>query len=169
MKLSNESRTESYYLLTINEAQFFKALASLVVPSGKDPKAEPGALEVGAVNYIDSTLYAFPPPVQQYFRDAIEMVNTLSKKRFNGNFIDLADVDKNIVLRELLLNPRTRERAFDLRSLALEGFYSDYHDPWYHGTTAWELTKFGGKRVSDVKKDWSFLKVWKDWQERRSE
>ena len=166
MKLSNQPRKESYYLLTPDEVKFFKALSSMIVPSGKDPKAEPGANEVGAANYIDSTLHAFPPPVQEYFRDCISVVNTLSIKKFQSDFAGLSDADKNIVLRELFLDPKTREKAFDLRSLALEGFYSDYHDPWYNGVTGWQFTKFGGKRVSDIKKDWTFLQVWKDWKEK---
>ncbi|MCL5068999.1 MAG: gluconate 2-dehydrogenase subunit 3 family protein [Thaumarchaeota archaeon] len=79
--MSNQPRKESYYLLTPDEVKFFKALSSMIVPSGKDPKAEPGANEVGAANYIDSTLHAFPPPVQEYFRDCISVVNTLSIKK----------------------------------------------------------------------------------------
>ncbi|MCL4518427.1 MAG: gluconate 2-dehydrogenase subunit 3 family protein [Thaumarchaeota archaeon] len=164
--MSGEARKENYYLLAQDEIRFFKAFSSLIVPSGKDAKTEPGALEVGVATYIDSTLDSFPPPVQQYFRDCISVVDSRSQNKFQSKFVDLSGADKNIVLRELFLDPKTRERVFDLRSLALEGFYSDYHDPWYDGATGWDFTKFGGKRVSDIKKDWSFLRVWREWNKK---
>ena len=145
---------------------FFKALCSNIVPEGADPKTEPGALTVGAINYIDSTLYGFSKDSQDYFRAAMTLVNKESEKKFFKNFGKLSQSDRNIVQRDLYLNPKTREIMFDLRSLVLEGFYSDYHDPQYQGMTAWEYIGFAGKRVSDLKKDWTFLKVWKEWRAR---
>lgn len=163
--MSKEAQRNKYNVLTPKEVKFFLAFSSLIVPSGEDPRSDPGASEVGTVNYIDSTLFAFPPPVQKYFKDAVALTNEISRQKFENDFADLSDANRSIILRELLLNPKTRERAFDLRSIVLEGFYSDYHDPWYRGVTPWELVRFGGKRISDVKKDWSFLKVWRDSQE----
>ena len=93
-------------------------------------------------------------------------MNDKSKERFSKNFTDLETTDQDLVLRGLFLDPRTRERTFDLRSIALEGFYSDYHDPWYYGVTPWELVRFGGKRISDLEKDWTFLKVWKEYKKK---
>jgi hypothetical protein len=123
---------------------------------------DPGSSEIGSIHYVDSTILDFPKEVQDYFRAIIELVNEKSRLRFRSSFADISDFDKSWIIRELFLNPKTRERIFDLRSLALEGFYSDYHDPWYRGITPWELVKFQGKRISGTKKDWSFLKVWRD-------
>jgi len=153
---------EQFYCLSSDEARFFKLFCSLIIPSGSDPVSDPGAWEVGSVNYIDSTLFDFPNEVQNYFRGIVELVNQRSQVRFHGSFANLSDFDKSWIIRELFLDPKTRERIFDLRSLALEGFYSDYHDPWYRGVTPWELVKFGGRRISGMKKDWNSLKVWKD-------
>ena len=118
------------------------------------------------MNYIDSTLADFPKPVQDYFREAIDLVNKASFDRFNREFCEINDFDRDFILKNLFLDPTTRERAFDLRSLVLEGFYSDYHDPTYNGTTAWGIVKFGGKRISDLKKDWNFLRIWRDYDEK---
>ncbi len=139
-----------------------------MIPTGKEPMTDPGALEVGSVNYVDSTLFDFPKEVQRYFRGIISQVNAKSRKKFGSDFCEISDSDKNLVLKSLFLDPKTREGVFDLRSIALEGFYSDYHDPWYRGITPWKLVKFEGKRISDLKKDWMFLKVWKDYDSGRT-
>jgi hypothetical protein len=52
--------------------------------------------------------------------------------------------------------------VFALRAVCLEGFYSDYRDPSYSGRTAWDILEFKGKRVDGIKKDWSFLKIYRD-------
>ena len=151
----------SFYFLTTDEAQFFRTFCSLIVPSGNN-SADPGAEEVGTINYVDSTLFDFPKEVQEYYRGAVTLVNEKAHQKSQVDFSLLSSSDKDWVLRQLFLDPETRERIFDLRSLALEGFYSDFHDPWYEGLTPWELVKFRGKRISELKKDWSFLKVWRD-------
>ena len=167
-KNGEKTSSPKFYFLNLPEARFFEALCSIIVPEGSDPLNEPGALTVGAINYIDSTLFNFPSEVQAYFREAIDTINKHSQSQFSKEFSDLSDPDKNIVLRGLYLDPKTRELSFDLRSLALESFYSDYHDPWYEGMSGWEFVQFGGKRISDIKKDWSFLKVWKEWNSEKS-
>ncbi len=166
-KLSASNEKIKTYFLTSDELQFFEVFCELIVPSGPDPKREPGAKEVGAANYVDSDLSTFPGEIQEYYRESIRLVDELSERKFGRSFVNLSNGDKNILLRDLYLNPKTRERMFDLRSLALEGFYSDYHDPWYEGVSGWEFTGFSGKRISDLKKDWTFLRIWKDWESKR--
>jgi len=139
----------------------------VIVPEGEDPTKDPGALTVGALYYIDSVLADFPRVVQEYFEAAVRLVSEISQSKFQRLFVDLPDSDKNMILREMYLNPRSREMMLDLRSLALGGFYSDYKSPWYNGITGWEYIKFGGKRISDIKKDWTFLRVWRDWEKSR--
>jgi Gluconate 2-dehydrogenase subunit 3 len=153
------------YFLTPDERAFFEALCETIVPSGTDQKVDPGALTVGALSYIDSSLCDSSTETQQYFRRTIELLNKKSLQCFSRNFVDLSSSDQNTLLRDFYLDSTTRERMFDLRSLVLEGFYSDYHDPTYEGITAWELLEFGGKRITELKKDWSFLKVWKDYKQ----
>jgi hypothetical protein len=162
--LSNDNSRRSYFFLTPEEVLFFESFCSFVVPTGPEPKKQPGAKEVGSVNYVDSTLFDFPKEVQEYFRGTVRMVNEKSTRRFGREFAGLSAEEKDRIVRELFLNHKTRERIFDLRSIALEGFYSDYRDPDYKGVTPWQLIKFGGKRISDLKKDWTFLRIWKDYE-----
>jgi hypothetical protein len=151
-----------FYFLSPDEVKFFHSFCSLIVPSGSDLVTDPGAREVGAIHYVDSTLLDFPKEVQGYFRSAVDLVNQRSRSHFQDEFSGISAYNKNWILRDLFLDPKTWERIFDLRSLALEGFYSDYHDPSYQGMSAWELVHFQGRRISGIKKDWSFLKIWRD-------
>lgn len=157
-----------FYFLSEEEARFFGALCSVIVPTGEVSNLSPGAAEVGSVNYIDCALLDFSKEVQDYFRQIVHLVNKASWDKFNQEFCEINDCNRDIVLKSLFLDPKTRERVFDLRSLVLEGFYSDYHDPSYNGTTAWSYIKFGGKRISDLKKDWSFLKIWRDFEQKQA-
>jgi len=152
-------KEEEYYFLTNEEARFFSTLSGLIVP-GKE--GEPGAKDVGGLSYIDSALLDLPKIVQDYYSGAIKALNFLSHSKFGNRFPELQKSEQNAALREFFLDQKTREMMFDLRSIVLESFYSDYHAPWYEGKTGWEFTGFSGKRISDLKKDWTFLRVWKD-------
>lgn len=150
------------YFLSEDECKFFEALCETIVPEGPDPATDPGALTIGAISYIDSLLYDLPKNSQQHFREAIKLLDKDCKNKFSKNFAEIKPEQRDSALRDFYFNSKTREMMFDLRSLVLEGFYSDYRDPSYSGVTAWEYIEFGGKRISDIKKDWSFLKAWKD-------
>lgn len=155
-----------YYLLSKEEARFFEALCETIVPEGADARSDPGANTVGGLTYIDSFLVSLPKEAQEYFKNSIQALDNVCEKKFSRKFADLAISERNKVLREFYLEPTSRESMFDLRSVALEAFYSDYHDPSYDGMTAWQYVGFGGKRISDIKKDWTFLRVWKDHEEK---
>lgn len=165
----SEAIPQNLYFLSNDESGFFEALCNTIVPAGQDQSVEPGAITVGAISYIDSSLFDFPKEVQEYFKKAIVQVDEKSTKTYSRKFKNLESSERDAVLRGFFLDPNTREMMFDLRSIVLEGFYSDYHDPSYEGITAWEYVGFGGKRISDLKKDWSFLKVWKERQSPRKE
>jgi hypothetical protein len=156
------NQSKNYYFLSDDEVSFFDSFSTFIIPTGKDPLAEPGAHEVGTVSYVDSILSEFPNEVQAHFRQSVQNVLAESRKKFMREFGLLNDIEKEQLLRSLHENHETRQLIFELRSLALEGFYSDYHDPSYDGLSAWKLINFGGKRISDLKKDWSFVRAWRD-------
>ena len=95
-----------------DEAKFFQAFCALVIPTGKEPMTDPGALEVGSVNYVDSTLFDFPKEVQRYFRGIISQVNAKSRKKFGSDFCEISDSDKNLVLKSLFLYSEDQRRSF---------------------------------------------------------
>lgn len=150
------------YFLSDGERRFFEALCDTIVPAGQDPVSEPGALTVGGLDYIDSALTDMPLERQNYFKKATAVLEGLCNKKYSRCFYELKVEERNVALKEMYLYPNTREMMFDLRSLALEAFYSDFRSPEYSGMTAWDYVDFGGKRISDLKRDWTFLKVWRD-------
>jgi Gluconate 2-dehydrogenase subunit 3 len=152
---------EHSFFLSEKETQFFEALCETIVPAG-DSEKEPGSLTVGGLTYIDSTLADMSEERKKYFRDALNELQELCRKRFSTSFSELNSEQRQTALREFYLNPQTREKMFDLRSVVLESFYSDYHSPDYHGMTAWQYVEFGGKRISDLNKDWRFVRIWKE-------
>jgi Gluconate 2-dehydrogenase subunit 3 len=159
-KSKRNQLNDKFHFLSKKEGEFFAALCDALVPEGEDPSKDPGALTVGGLDYIDSMLYDSSEQRQHYFQDAILILEKESKSRFARDFRELNAEERKVVIRDGFLNPKFRERMFDLRSLVLESFYSDYHSPDYSGITGWKYVGFGGRRISDVKKDWSFLKVW---------
>jgi hypothetical protein len=160
---------ESFFFLSEEETRFFGALCDLMIPAGNDPIESPGSMQVGGLSYIDSTLSESPKEVQDYFKGVVKLVNQTARRMFlQRDLWELSDSNKDSVLRSLFLDPITRERVFDLRSLVLESFYSDYHDPSFTGKTAWEVVGFTGKRISGIKKDWSFLRVWREAEAKQS-
>lgn len=151
------------YFLSEDEKRFFGALCETIVPSGSNPATDPGALTVGATGYIDSCLHDFSPESQRYFKSAIGALDQYRETKFSKKFAELDFEQRNRALKEFYLDPLTREKCSILDlwfwKASIQTFY---HDPKYTGKTAWEYVEFGGKRISDLKKDSSFLKIWKD-------
>jgi Gluconate 2-dehydrogenase subunit 3 len=156
------SRRTSTYSLSEDQIRFFKALCESIVPAGENSQGDPGAVTVGGLDYIDSVLADSSEARQAYFQGAISKLNDLCDSKYGRAFADLDSEKRDNALKDFFLNPATREQMFDLRSIALEAFYSDFKTPAYGGVTGWEYTEFGGKRISDLKKDWSFLRIWKE-------
>jgi hypothetical protein len=150
------------YYLSRDEHMFFLALCETIVPEGADPNSDPGALTVGAIDYIDSSLVDSSKDRQEYFHQAIRELDKVCQARFSDKFCNLKPEQRDHALKDFYLDPKTKEKLFDLRSLVLEGFYSDYHSPAYKGITAWTYVGFGGKGISGIKKDWNFLRIWRD-------
>jgi hypothetical protein len=148
------------FVLTPSEYSLVAALVEAVIPPGGDPLSEPGGKEVGAHNYFDSRLCELPGEEREKVRRSLRALNDRATENFGRKFEHLTITEREAVLRSLLASPETRTDFFELRALCLEGFYSDYRDPWYGGKTAWQLTGFGGKRIDGVKKDWSFLRIY---------
>ena len=153
---------QKFYFLTESEANVFRALCESIVPAGENPAEDPGALTVGALSYIDSILSESPAGAQQFFRYSLAALDEISQRSFSKSFPNLSQADRDLAFRDLYLDRATREGMFALRAVILEGFYSDYHDPSYRGMTAWESIGFGGKRITDLKKDWSFVRAWRE-------
>ena len=113
-------------------------------------------MEVGGINYIDCT----SPCFSQRGSGILPGNHPINERKVAGvvsQGICLVRGSGETVRPEVsFFGPVTRERAFDLRSLVLESYYSDYRDPSYNGVTAWGAIKFEGKRILESRKTGGF-------------
>ena len=149
------------FFLSPQEHKLVEALVETMIPPGENLVHEPGGREVGAPNYFDSRMLDLPEPARQAFRLALKLVDDRSSESYAKTFAVLSMDERSEILRSLLTDPTTMSLVFALRAICLEGFYSDYHDPSYLGRTAWDVLEFKGKRIDGVKKDWSFLRIYR--------
>jgi len=149
------------YALTLEEYEAVGALAEVIIPSGDDPSVEPGANEVGVKSFFDSTFYEMPESQQTRIRGALGLIEAMSRDMFDGRrFRDLSFAERDRVLKDMLSKGDSKQLFVELRAICVSGFYSDYRDPGYAGMGAWEWMDYGGKRITGIKKDWSFLRVY---------
>lgn len=156
----NSDKNGPPYMLSNEMYNIIADIAATIVPSGDDPVNEPGAREVGTINYIDSALLGAEDKEIEMLQNVLSVIRQKAEEYGNSDFISLPVSEKVKILKSLFEKSETKDAYLFLRSLCVEGFYSDYHDPGYNGVTAWDLIEFGGPRISDLKKDWSFLKVY---------
>lgn len=148
------------FALTREEYELVGALAEAVVPSGDDPILEPGANEVGVKNFFDSTVLAMSDYQRGRTKEALALVARRAEDMFVGSkFQRLSLQERELVLESMLTDGKSKQFLVELRAICISGFFSDYRDPGYAGTGGWDWTEFTGKRISDVRKDWSFLRI----------
>lgn len=148
------------FSLKRDQYELIADISETIVPSGPDPLKQPGAREVGAVNYADSVLLNAEAGEVKMLGDLLDIIRKEAEKMGSSDFRSLKEEEKIHLLNSLHDRGDTKDAYIFLRSLCVEGFYSDYSDPDYEGVTAWNLIEFGGPRISDLEKDWSFLEIY---------
>jgi gluconate 2-dehydrogenase gamma chain len=151
MKIKSQSlreyRGERLQALTVRQARFIDAIAARILPTTDTP----GAVEAGAVFYIDRALAGpYPHLLFRYVR-GLRALNKYSKGRFGAAFEALNDEQQDSVLRNLesgqITGLRDGERFFELlRSHVLEGVFGE---PSYGGNrdmVGWKLVGFPGQQ-----------------------
>jgi gluconate 2-dehydrogenase gamma chain len=119
------------------------------------PKDElgPGAVECGAVNYIDQALAAALADEKESFHEGLAAVDAFARRAHDAPFADLTPDKQDAVLTAMdtgnaagFANARGVFARF--RRLTLEGMFSD---PYYGGNTSfrgWDLIRYPGPRVA---------------------
>jgi hypothetical protein len=148
------------YALSMEQYNMLVCFAEAVVPPLGS--MAPGAKEIGTANYVDSKLLTMGKDQLNLVVATLSSIDQYARKTYGNDFCSIGLKDRADVIRRFLVEKEFFKATFFLRALVLEGFYTDYRDPWYKGKTVWEAVGFGGKRVSDVQKDWSFLKVYQE-------
>src|SRR5579871_759246 len=119
------------------------------------PKDElgPGALDMGAANYIDLALGDALAAEKATLAEGLAATDAFARKQFDGPFAELAPEKKDQVLTALEAGnvpefPAARAFFNRMRRLTLEGMFCD---PYYGGNknfAGWDLIRYPGPRLA---------------------
>jgi gluconate 2-dehydrogenase gamma chain len=144
---SSEYRGERLQALTARQARFVDAIAARILPTTDTP----GAVEAGAVFYIDRALAGpYLHLISRYAR-GLRALNRYAKRRFGAPFEKLSGEQQDSALGDLesgkITELRNGAEFFDLlRAHVLEGVFGE---PSYGGNKemiGWKLVGFPGQR-----------------------
>src|SRR5262245_24144597 len=101
MKIESQSlreyRGERLQALTVRQARFIDAIAARILPTTDTP----GAVEAGAVFYIDRALAGPYPHLLSRYARGLRALSRYSKERFGATFEKLSDGRQDSVLKDL--------------------------------------------------------------------
>ena len=142
--------TGSATVFSAAQRKTVEAFVERLVPSDE---LGPGALECGAVNYIDQALSGALADEKSSFLQGLADVDDYARKTEDAAFADLSPERKDAILKAMengaiegFDNARAVFARF--RRLTLEGMFSD---PYYGGNTSfrgWDLIRYPGPRVA---------------------
>jgi len=142
--------TAGQTVFSASERKTLEAFVERLVPTDE---LGPGALECGAVPYIDQALREALAEEKSSFLQSLAEVDAYARKTQDAAFADLAQEKKDAILRAM---EQGTAEGFDnaravfarFRRLTLEGMFSD---PYYGGNTSfrgWDLIRYPGPRVA---------------------
>lgn len=144
---SREYRGECLQSLTIRQARLVDAIAARILPTTDTP----GAVEAGAVFYIDRTLAGPYPHLLSRYARGLRALSKHAKGRFGASFEKLNGEQQDSILGDLesgkITELRDGEAFFELlRTHVLEGVFGE---PSYGGNKdmiGWKLVGFPGQQ-----------------------
>jgi gluconate 2-dehydrogenase gamma chain len=144
---SREYRGERLQSLTIRQARFIDTIAGRILPTTDTP----GAIEAGAVFYIDRALAGPYSHLRSRYALGLRVLNQYAKRKFGQFFEKLSDEQQDSVLNDLesgkIAELRDSEEFFALlRTHVLEGVFGE---PSYGGNRdmiGWKLVGFPGQQ-----------------------
>jgi gluconate 2-dehydrogenase gamma chain len=114
------------------------------------PKDElgPGAVEIGAADYMEIQLGDYLKGEKQTFLDGLAAVDEYARATFSGPFADLSAEKRDAVLTDIDGGKANNLRAFfnRARRLTLEGMFGDPHYGGNKNFAGWDLIKYPGPR-----------------------
>ena len=144
---TSDNKMASSKVLSNEEAVTLAAIAERIFPKTDTP----GAAEIGAVNYIDIALAGDYAALAPLYRQGLRAVQRYARAKFGKRFFELADDDKDAVLRDFEAgNADTFKPAAEffetVRYHVLEGVFCE---PKYGGNRnmiGWRLVDFPGQQ-----------------------
>ena len=86
-----DSKNSSPNVLTTDETKILAAIADRIFPKTDTP----GAVEIGAVHYIDIALAGDYAPLVPLYRQGLRMVNRFAQEKFGRVFCQLTEAQKD--------------------------------------------------------------------------
>ena len=147
--------TDSQAVFSAAERKTLEAFVDRLVPTDE---LGPGALECGAVSYINQALGGALAEEKSTFLQGLAEVDAYARKTQSAAFADLAAEKRDAIIAAM---EKGTAEGFDnarvvfarFRRLTLEGMFSD---PYYGGNTSfrgWDLIRYPGPRVAVAPED----------------
>jgi len=141
------SESERRSVLTANETRVLAAIADRIFPATDSS----GAVEAGAVEYIDRALAGDYAEFLSSYRKGLTAIDRHSREKFGAKFVRLSDADKNAVLLDFEAGqiPRFKKSAdfFEtVRCHVLEGVFGEPQYGGNRGLVGWWLVGFPGQQ-----------------------
>lgn len=144
---SNEHGKRALKILTEDEQVILEAIADRIFPKTDTP----GAVEIGALAYIDNALAGDYASLVSLYRHGLRSIDRHAQRKFGHKFIVLTDEQKDAVLvdfeRGAVAGYKPAAEFFEtLRYHVLEGVFCE---PQYGGNkimTGWRLVDFPGQQ-----------------------
>jgi len=142
-----ESKSERRSVLTVIETRILAAIADRIFPATESP----GAVEAGAVEYIDRALAGDYAEFLSSYRKGLRALNRHAREKFGGKFVRLSDADKDAVLLDLEAGSvphfkRSADFFETVRCHVLEGVFGEPRYGGNRGLIGWRLVGFPGQQ-----------------------
>lgn len=133
--------------LSDDELMILTAVAERIFPKTETP----GAVEIGAVNYIEIALMGDYAALAPLYRQGLRALQRYARTKFTRHFIELSPAEQDAILRQFEAGaPDTFAQAAEffetVRYHVLEGVFCE---PQYGGNknmTGWRLVDFPGQQ-----------------------
>ena len=143
----NKQVPHRFNVLAQDEAETLELIADRIFPKTDTP----GAVEIGAINYIDIALGGDYAALLPLYRRGIRAVNRHARAKFGGPFRSLSDELRDTVLtafeQGLIIEFKNAAEFFEtVRCHVLEGVFCE---PQYGGNKdmiGWRLVNFPGQQ-----------------------
>lgn len=154
------ARRRVYENLTAEEARTLEAIMHRLIPTDEDG---PGAVDSGALNYLDRALGGALAKDREAYRIGLDALDRYARYSRGAAFVDLSPQDQDSVLIDLEGGSATGSGAgFDGSSGAFFGMIKGhtwqgmFGDPYYGGNVdyaGWALIRYPGVRTMVTAED----------------
>jgi gluconate 2-dehydrogenase gamma chain len=132
--------------LTPEQRKTVEMLVDRIIPADE---VGPGALELGAANYIDVQMAGYLAPQKAAFLAGVEAVDTYAKETHGARFAELTPEQRDGVLTYISgeqAPPNLRGFFNQVRTYTMQGTFGDPHYGGNIGGKGWDLIRYPGPR-----------------------